>query len=136
MRLIRPVVPVLIAVFFLLAIPTDADAQIDWIRRMSGPAYTPAFFIRPSICIGKNKEKKIRITCATLSIAPIAPAVKERETVDADARKWEFQVAVAVTRGTGGDNREAGISDSRIWVVEPQLRFLWLNWSNTGRAQL
>ena len=36
-------------------------------------------------------------------------------------------MALAVTRGTDGDNVEEGISDTRIWIVEPQVRALWLN---------
>jgi hypothetical protein len=121
-RLIFRGLAALIAAGFLLAVPSRADAQIEWIRRLSGPEYAPAVFARAGVCFGRNDAGEVVVTCAELAGAVVRRGFPQ---LRADS-KWELQLATAVTRGTNGDNTDAGISDTRIWVVEPQLRALYL----------
>jgi hypothetical protein len=109
--------PALIVGLSLLYMPAPADAQIEWIRRLSGPEYKPAFFLRAGFCLDKGEEG-LRITCGEIGGA-VFRSLNGRPRAQQD---WDFQVAVAVTRGTDGDNPEAGIRDTRVWVVEPQFR--------------
>ena len=76
MRLMRQGLPALLAVVFLLTLPTDADAQLRWIRKFSGPEYKPPISTCSDfVSAEKSKEQQVEKTmskskAATTTVGP------------------------------------------------------------------